>query len=79
MYKLKPCPFCGGVAEADMAGRDFIYLDEHGRPRDIGIYFTVKCVNNRCGCTVGSCENLSEAIARWNKRADMREETNGES
>ena len=54
MDKLKPCPFCGGVAEL---------YDEDGEE----LYFVGKCTQCEAQ-TIGS-EDKKEAINQWNGRA----------
>ena len=69
MSDLKRCPFCGDIAELDFAGKTFSYTDKHGEPRETGFYYTVKCINEICGCRIGIYEEPEMAIEAWNKRA----------
>lgn len=70
MIELKPCPFCGGMAESDFADKTFTYTNKHGEPRDTGFYYTVKCINEICGCRIGIYEEPEMAIEAWNRRAE---------
>ena len=61
--RLKPCPFCGNKAK---------YFDDIG-----GGWRYVACV--RCGCRTAmyppcNGELRDIAVARWNKRADEKQE-----
>ena len=44
MSELKPCPFCGGDAVLDFARKSFRYVANSGTMKDIGYYYTVRCV-----------------------------------
>ncbi len=68
--ELKPCPFCGGEAELDFAGKSFTYTASDGKPYDSGFYYTVKCLDNVCGCKIGIYEDAKMAVAAWNRRAE---------
>lgn len=54
--KLKPCPFCGGIAIVDM---------------DEDWYWEWKVFCPKCGCDIGYFKTKEEAIKAWNKRADQ--------
>lgn len=68
MIELKPCPFCGGKAELDFAHKNFPYTDRDGEARTIGYFYTVKCVDEICGCVIGIHEEPETAIEAWNRR-----------
>ncbi len=55
-YDLKPCPFCGGVAEAKSYHAN--YDDKIS-----------KIVCTECGVETALYEFLSRAIEAWNRRA----------
>lgn len=75
LFDLKPCPFCGSLAELGFAGKTFYYTDKHGEPRTNGFYYTVKCKNEICGCIIGTYEEPKMAIEAWNRRAGEKGET----
>lgn len=56
--KLKPCPFCGGLA--------LMTHDEEDPKFDTEIY----CIN--CGASIREIGegNKKKAIAKWNRRAE---------
>ena len=60
MSELKPCPFCGEVAN----GQNTVVVTETARS---GPRFGVRCY--RCGGRVEFFENIADAIAAWNRRA----------
>lgn len=68
--ELKPCPFCGGEAELDFAGKSFTYTASNGKPYDSGFYYTVKCRDEVCGCKIGIYEDAEMALSAWNRRAE---------
>lgn len=67
---LKPCPFCGCKGELDFAGKSFTYIDKSGETQDVHFFYTIKCTNDLCGCSVGVFENTKLAIAAWNRRIE---------
>jgi hypothetical protein len=66
--ELKKCPFCGGEAELDFAHKNFVYTDDDGTARDLGFFYTVKCLNEVCGCVIGTYSDAAMAIEAWNRR-----------
>lgn len=54
--ELEPCPFCGGD----------VYL----RKDDDDDWWTVMHYDFSCPCEQGSYNNMQEAIAAWNRRAE---------
>lgn len=68
MSELKPCPFCGGDAELDFAKASFIYTDVFGKAHDSGFFYTVRCIDNVCGCHIGIYEEPKMAMEAWNRR-----------
>ena len=66
--ELKPCPFCGEKAKLDFAHENFVYTGDDGVPRMIGFFYTVKCINQVCGCVIGTYRNTEMAIEAWNRR-----------
>ena len=66
---LKKCPFCGGYAELDFAGKNFSFTDSDGKPSSAGFFYTVRCNDEICGCKIGIYEDAKMAIDAWNKRA----------
>ena len=66
----KPCPFCGGEAELDFADKSFDYVDSNGHSMYIGYFYTVKCLNDTCGCSIGVYEDSNMAVAAWNNRKE---------
>jgi len=52
--KLKPCPFCGGVATPVLGTRAGLFI------------YYVRCL--KCGSTAKLCFVESGAIAAWNRR-----------
>lgn len=52
MDKLKPCPFCGRMAETRL---------KNG-------FFHVVCANDGCYVRTDGCLNENEAVRLWNKR-----------
>ena len=75
MFEYKPCPFCGGEAELDFADKSFDYIDSTGHTMYFGYFYTVKCKNIACGCSIGVYENPNMAIDAWNKRSDDEDGT----
>lgn len=61
--KLKPCPFCGGVA-------DVYSLEEtitHDKYQLHSVNWTAEC--SECGCVIGGkYHTRKEAIKAWNWR-----------
>ena len=53
MMELKPCPFCGGEAEAVYGFYDYNY-------------WGVMC--KECGCYIGGYEPKEKHIEAWNTR-----------
>ena len=53
MMELKPCPFCGGEAEAVYGFYDYNY-------------WGVMC--KECGCYIGGYEPKEKHIEAWNRR-----------
>lgn len=51
--KLKPCPFCGGVAELKST---------------MGWYWVI-CKRGLCGASLNSRRKEARAISVWNKRS----------
>lgn len=70
MEKLKPCPFCGGKAGLDFAHKNFVYTDDNGIARETGFFYTVKCLDEVCGCAIGIYSDAEMAIEAWNRRAN---------
>lgn len=70
MIKVKPCPFCGGMAELDFAFGSLTYTDEYGDARTTGFYYTIKCLNEICGCRIGIYEKPMMALEAWNRRVN---------
>ena len=64
--ELKPCPFCGEVAN----GENTVVVTETARS---GPRFGVRCY--RCGGRVEFFENIDEAIIAWNCRHEPRQAT----
>lgn len=58
MGELKPCPFCGGEAEA--------YDYEYGI--DPVVAYGCKC--KQCGIAMSGHDSKCEAIEAWNRRAN---------
>lgn len=82
--KLKPCPFCGGLAELDTSQMYRALSDGALRYR-AAVYCT------RCGADMGFCYDdapgipgediVNQVVDDWNRRApspDMREALEGE-
>ena len=68
--KIKPCPFCGGDAQVDFSLHGFVYTDSNGNSMDTGFFYTVRCNNDQCGCTIGIYQNPLMAIDAWNNRKE---------
>lgn len=67
MDKLKPCPFCGGIADVLM---DYKQIETTGRQR-----FFVTCAV--CGVeTPRIARDKKQAIEAWNRRVDNGREQN---
>jgi Lar family restriction alleviation protein len=66
--ELKPCPFCGGEAETKM------YLWGHHAETHAPIWcYYVYCVS--CDAMTDNIfKSKKEAIAAWNRRAEVKEE-----
>lgn len=71
----KPCPFCGGEAELDFADKGLMYIDAYGNLEDTGLLYTVKCINLKCGCSIGVYSDPNMAVAAWNDRKDDNDAT----
>jgi hypothetical protein len=56
---LKPCPFCGGVAELH---------ERYGDCGSLPAWYEVACFNPSCNFGCGDTEQ--EAVDGWNTRAD---------
>ena len=57
---LKPCPFCGGVAEMQVT-----------KHTPSGFDYTPRCKNTSCcGRLLKKYSTKEAAIAMWNRRAD---------
>lgn len=65
--ELKPCPFCGGKAEAIQfsAPRTFGEGDQTARPK----VWVVRCIKNGCGTLNTFYYDKKLAIDLWNTRA----------
>ena len=66
MAELKPCPFCGGIADVRYIKRKMRYRLFNFM--DITHYAYVKC--KICGATTAVKETRENAIEAWNRRAD---------
>lgn len=78
MIDLKPCPFCNDAAELDFARRSFaVYTDKNGVAKDLGLFYTVRCSNEICGCQIGVYETPEMAIKAWNDRVPVIDEYEG--
>lgn len=58
--KLKQCPFCGGDAEIQDRGRQYLESDPE--------YVTVKCSMCGAGTKLFLYHNMDKAITAWNRR-----------
>jgi len=58
--KLKPCPFCGGIAK--LFSFDVAYNPV--RLKD----WELQCMNDDCGVTTGTWYTKEQAINVWNRR-----------
>lgn len=64
--KLKPCPFCGGMAVL----RQYKFVNYKGKK----VFFSVECVNADCMARMPShSEDKDSVIKRWNRRANENE------
>ena len=61
MRELKPCPFCGGVANLAITELQTGTCE----------WFNVFCENG-C-CSTGKNEMCDEVVETWNSRAEIRE------
>lgn len=66
--ELKSCPFCGGDAVLDFARKSFRYVANNGTMKDVGYYYTVRCLE--CDCGIGIYENPTMATKAWNRRVN---------
>ena len=74
MYKLKPCPFCGGEAElVNAIGNDYYRSDQHivcnARCKDCGVETTGSVAEDHTFAYV------EQAIEKWNRRAHENQES----
>ena len=60
--KLKPCPFCGGLAWP-------------GQDATVGTQFWITCGDEKCSAEQRPFDDLEDAITAWNTRPDIRRET----
>jgi len=65
MEELKPCPFCGGKAKMMYAYRGY---DE--------MMYAYQCWARckKCGAEMAGAMLKSNAIKRWNRRVEVRDE-----
>ena len=61
--KLKPCPFCGGMA---ILRSTYQYV----RANTLALQYYVRCGNDTCELYVATCNRNTEeeAIEAWNRR-----------
>ena len=69
MDELKPCPFCGGVAQLDFAPNgNCTYINSEGKIDYTDFLYIVKCTG--CCSSGGRYEDINMAIDAWNKRME---------
>ena len=68
--KIKNCPFCGGNAGLDFAVGTNRYTDCTGKEIESKLFYTVKCLDDYCGCRIGLYEDTLMAVEAWNKRVE---------
>jgi len=67
MNELKPCPFCGGNA-----------LIQVVRDLDTGGYYSHYIFCDDCGAEMSAKHEHESVIEKWNKRAEILAEKEGE-
>lgn len=76
MERLKPCPFCGCTEETGCVNVAIVPVESFLRAKTVEFY-CVKC--DICGAKTGNHNTRAGAIKAWNRRAEGKEDLNGET